>query len=70
VKTALEARNLPVVIDTSTADEIHVASYKSYHTTTPNGFNLQISFVGRDNRLAQSSAVRPRALAARHPGQD
>jgi len=67
VKTALEARNLPVIIDTSTAAEIHVASYKSYHTTTPGGFNLQISFVGPDNRLAQSSAVRPRALAAGHP---
>jgi hypothetical protein len=64
VKAALEARNLTVHIDTSTVDEIHVAPYKSYHTDTPNGFNLQISFVGRDNRLAQSRAVRPRELGA------
>jgi hypothetical protein len=23
--------------------DIHTAEYKSYHTTTPNGFDLQIS---------------------------
>jgi catechol 2,3-dioxygenase-like lactoylglutathione lyase family enzyme len=64
VKAELDARKLTAAIDTSTAQEIHVASYRSYHTRTPNGFNLQISFVDRENRLAQSSAVRPRELAS------
>lgn len=60
VKTALEQRNLRAQVDTSTRDDIHVAAFKSYHTTTPNGFNLQISYVTRDNRLALSNAVRPK----------
>lgn len=64
VKAALEARKLFVRIDTSTPDEIHVAPYKSYHTFTPNRFDLQISFVNRRNRLAQANAVRPEALAS------
>lgn len=62
VKAALETRKLFVRIDTSTPDEIHVAPYKSYHTFTPNYFDLQISFVDRKNRLAQANAVRPEAL--------
>jgi catechol 2,3-dioxygenase-like lactoylglutathione lyase family enzyme len=60
VKTALEQRGLRAQVDTSTRDDIHVAAFKSYHTTTPNGFNLQISYVTRDNRLALSNAVRPK----------
>jgi len=60
VKTALEQRGLRAEIDTSTPDDIHVAAFKSYHTMTPNGYNLQISYVTRDNRLALSNAVRPR----------
>lgn len=63
VRAALETRKLFVRVDTSTPDEIHVAPYKSYHTFTPNNFDLQISFVSRSNRLAQPNAVRPEALA-------
>lgn len=60
VKAALEKRGLKASIDTSTKDDIHVAAFKSYHTTTPNGFNLQISYVTHDNRLALSNAVKPK----------
>jgi len=60
VKAELEKRRLRAQIDTSTGDEIHVAAFKSYHTTTPNGYNLQISYVTKENRLALPNAVRPR----------
>jgi len=60
VKTELEMRALRARIDTSTKDDIHVAAYKSYHTTTPNGFDLQISYVTRENRLALPNAVKPK----------
>lgn len=60
VKAALESRGLRARIDTSTEEEIHVAQFKSYHTTTPNGYDLQISYVTRENRLALPNAVRPR----------
>src|SRR5262249_40471571 len=52
VKAELEKRGLRARIDTSTRDDIHVAAFKSYHTMTPNGFDLQISYVTHDNRLA------------------
>lgn len=60
VKAALEQRGLPAQIDTSTGDEIHVAPFKSYHTRTPNGYNLQISYVTHDTRLALPNAVKPK----------
>jgi catechol 2,3-dioxygenase-like lactoylglutathione lyase family enzyme len=60
VKAVLEKRGLRARIDTSTKDDIHVAAFKSYHTTTPNGFDLQISYVTHGNRLALSNAVKPR----------
>jgi catechol 2,3-dioxygenase-like lactoylglutathione lyase family enzyme len=60
VKAELEKRGLKAQIDTSTRDDIHVAAFKSYHTTTPNGFNLQISYVTHDNRLALANAVKPK----------
>lgn len=60
VKDALEQRGLRARADTSTDDEIHVSAYKSYHTTTPNGFDLQISAVNHDTRLTLPTAVRPR----------
>ena len=60
VKAALEQRGLRAQVDTSTRDEIHVAAFKSYHTTTPNGYNLQISYVTHENRLALPNAVRPK----------
>jgi len=63
VKEALEKRGLRAQIDTSTGDEIHVAAFKSYHTSTPNGYNLQISYVTHDTRLALPNAVRPKPPA-------
>jgi catechol 2,3-dioxygenase-like lactoylglutathione lyase family enzyme len=60
VKAALEQRGLRAQVDTSTGDEIHVAAFKSYHTFTPNGYNLQISAVNHDTRLTLSNAVRPK----------
>jgi hypothetical protein len=44
-------------------DDIHTAPFKSYHTETPNGFNLQISYVTHDNRLALPNAVNPKKIS-------
>lgn len=60
VKAELEKRGLTVTIDTSDGAEIHVAQFKSYHTTTPNGYNLQISYNTHDTRLNLAVAVNPR----------
>ncbi len=70
VKAELEKRGLRAQVDTSSRhlgpdgtyvpDDIHTAAFKSYHTQTPNGYNLQISYVTHDNRLALSNAVRPK----------
>jgi catechol 2,3-dioxygenase-like lactoylglutathione lyase family enzyme len=65
VKAELEKRGLTARVDTSTVDDIHVAAFKSYHTTTPNGYNLQISYVTHDNRLALANAVKPKAPGSR-----
>jgi catechol 2,3-dioxygenase-like lactoylglutathione lyase family enzyme len=65
VKAALEQRGLDASIDTSDGAEIHVAQYKSYHTTTPNGFNLQISSSTHDTRLNLAIAVNPRRPGVR-----
>ncbi len=65
VKAELEKRGLRAQIDTSTRDDIHVAAFKSYHTTTPNGFNLQISYVTHDNRLVLANAVKPKPAGGR-----
>ncbi len=62
MKAELEKRGLPATVDTSTVDDIHVAAFKSYHTRTPNGYNLQISYVTHDNRLALPNAVKPKAI--------
>lgn len=43
VKAELEKRGLNARVDTGGRGDIHTAAYKSYHTTTPNGFDLQIS---------------------------
>jgi len=73
VKAELEKRGLRAQIDTSSRhkapdgtwvpDEIHTAAFKSYHTATPNGYNLQISYVTHDNRLALPNAVKPKPSA-------
>lgn len=60
VKAELEKRGLKVTIDTSDGAEIHAAQFKSYHTTTPNGYNLQISYNTHDTRLNLALAVNPR----------
>ncbi|HEY4131401.1 MAG TPA: VOC family protein [Gemmatimonadaceae bacterium] len=60
VKEELEKRGLPWTIDTSDGADIHVAQFKSYHTTTPNGYNLQMSYNTRDTRLNLAIAVNPR----------
>jgi catechol 2,3-dioxygenase-like lactoylglutathione lyase family enzyme len=70
VKAELEKRGLRAQIDTSSRhlgpdgtyvpDDIHTAAFKSYHTATPNGFNLQISYVTHANRLALPNAVKPK----------
>ena len=69
VKAELEKRGWVATIDTSTGDEIHVAPFKSYHTRTPNGYNLQISYVTHDNRLALPNAVRPETFKKRSSGR-
>jgi len=73
VKAELEKRGLRAAIDTSSkhkmpdgaweADEIHTAAFKSYHTETPNGYNLQISYVTHENRLALANAVNPKKVS-------
>jgi catechol 2,3-dioxygenase-like lactoylglutathione lyase family enzyme len=50
VRAELEKRGLTARVDTGGRGDIHTASYKSYHTTTPNGFDLQISATTRANR--------------------
>ncbi len=67
VKAELEKRGLKAEVDTSTNDDIHVAAYKSYHTTTPNGYNLQISYVTHDHRLTLANAVKPKSLGRGGP---
>ena len=72
VRAALLARGLTASTDTSSAhlgpdgkylnDDIHQAAFQSYHTKSPNGFNLQISWMTKDKRLALATAVKPKAL--------
>jgi catechol 2,3-dioxygenase-like lactoylglutathione lyase family enzyme len=50
VKAELTKRGLNAREDTGGRGDIHTAPYKSYHTTTPNGFDLQISATTRSNR--------------------
>jgi catechol 2,3-dioxygenase-like lactoylglutathione lyase family enzyme len=52
VKAELEKRGLTARVDTGGRGDIHSASYKSYHTTTPNGYDLQISATTKANRGA------------------
>ncbi|HEY7292837.1 MAG TPA: VOC family protein [Vicinamibacterales bacterium] len=50
VKAELEKRGLTARVDTGGRGDIHSSSYKSYHTTTPNGYDLQISATNRSTR--------------------
>src|SRR4051812_1693593 len=50
VKAELDKRGLTSRVDTGGRGDIHTAPYKSYHTTTPNGYDLQISATTKANR--------------------
>lgn len=50
VKEELTKRGLTAREDTGGRGDIHTAPYKSYHTTTPNGFDLQISATTKETR--------------------
>jgi catechol 2,3-dioxygenase-like lactoylglutathione lyase family enzyme len=50
VKEGLEKRGLTARVDTGGRGDIHTAAFKSYHTTTPNGFDLQISSTTKATR--------------------
>ena len=52
VKAELDKRGLNAREDTGGRGDIHTAPYKSYHTTTPNGLDLQISATTRATRDA------------------
>jgi catechol 2,3-dioxygenase-like lactoylglutathione lyase family enzyme len=55
VKAELDKRGLSARPDTGGKGDIHSeeAKYKSYHTTTPDGFDLQISNATRANRTVR-----------------
>lgn len=57
VKEALEKRGLRAQVDTGNTGDIHQAAYKSYHTRTPNGYNLQISNITRETRMVGRAVV-------------
>jgi catechol 2,3-dioxygenase-like lactoylglutathione lyase family enzyme len=63
VKVELEKRGLAPRVDTADSGEIGSAPYKSYHITTPNGYNLQISYITRNRRLTLANAVHPKPQA-------
>jgi catechol 2,3-dioxygenase-like lactoylglutathione lyase family enzyme len=50
VKAGLEKRGLPARADTGSSAPMETSPYKSYHTTTPNGYDLQISNANLANR--------------------
>jgi hypothetical protein len=51
VKAELDKRGLKAREDTGGQGDIHTARYKSYHTTTPNGYDLQISATTTNVRM-------------------
>jgi hypothetical protein len=55
VANDLTKRGLPARPDTGGKGDIHDAAalYKSYHTTTPDGFDLQISNANKANRTVR-----------------
>lgn len=60
VKEALVKRGLNAQTDTGNTGDIHESVYKSYHTRTPNGYNLQISNINKETRMAASNATKPK----------
>jgi len=61
MKDGLENRKLRAQVDTGNTGDIHEAKYQSFHTRTPNGYNLQMSCVTKDTRLIGSSSMKPTA---------
>jgi catechol 2,3-dioxygenase-like lactoylglutathione lyase family enzyme len=59
VKNGLEKRGLRARVDTGNTGDIHQAAYKSYHTQTPNAYNLQMSNVTKDTRTIGSNSMKP-----------
>jgi catechol 2,3-dioxygenase-like lactoylglutathione lyase family enzyme len=59
VKEALVKRGLRAQEDTGNTGDIRQAKYQSYHTRTPNGYNLQISLVTKATRLIGSAGTKP-----------
>jgi catechol 2,3-dioxygenase-like lactoylglutathione lyase family enzyme len=59
VKDGLEKRELRAQVDTGNTGDIHQAKYQSFHTRTPNGYNLQMSCVTKETRLIGSSGTKP-----------
>jgi len=59
VKEGLEKRGLRAQVDTGNTGDIHQAAYKSFHTRTPNQYNLQMSCVTKETRLIGSTSMRP-----------
>lgn len=55
VKAELDKRGLSSRMDTGSSKDIHdpTAYYKSYHTTTPSGYDLQISNATKANRTVR-----------------
>lgn len=53
VKKELDARGLTGRPDTGGKGEIHTNPYQSYHTTTPDGFDLQISNINKSTRIVR-----------------
>ena len=55
VKAELDKRGRTGRADTGGKGDIHdvAATYKSYHTTTPDGFDLQISNANKRNRTVR-----------------
>lgn len=52
VKAELDKRGLNARPDSGLCQDIHTSPYQSYHTTTPNGFDLQISNASLERRDA------------------
>src|SRR5262249_61954585 len=67
VKTELEKRGLNARVDTGGRGDIHTASYKSYHTTTPNGDDLQISAT---NKTTREPTAKPRTIPPPRPRRE
>jgi hypothetical protein len=59
VKEGLEKRGLRAQVDTGNTGDIHQAAYKSFHTRTPNQYNLQMSCLTKETRLIGLTPMTP-----------